>query len=76
MAVTKKGLGTSLVFQWIRAHLPMHGTWAQSLAQEDSMWHGATEPVQHTYCVPVRQPQLLKPMHLEPVPCKKPVPHN
>ena len=28
-------VGTSLVVQWLRIHLPMQGTWVQSLVWED-----------------------------------------
>ena len=30
-------LGTALVFQWLRIHLPVNGTWDQSLVQEDPL---------------------------------------
>ena len=30
-------LGTALVFQWLRVHLPVHGTWDQSLVKEDPL---------------------------------------
>ena len=32
----KRPLGTSLVVQWLRLHLPMQRTQVQSLVQEDS----------------------------------------
>ena len=38
---------TSLVIQWIRICLPVHGTWVQSLVQEDPSCQGATKPVHH-----------------------------
>ena len=38
---------TSLVVQWLRIHLPMQGTWVQSLVQEDSLCHGTAKPVNH-----------------------------
>ena len=41
--------GTSLVVQWLRIHLPMQGTRAQALVQEDPTCHGATKPVHHNY---------------------------
>ena len=34
---------TSLVLSWLRTHLPMQGTWVQSLVQ-DFTWHRATKP--------------------------------
>ena len=40
---------TSLVAQWLRIHLPMQGTWVQSLVWEDSTCHRATKPVRHNY---------------------------
>ena len=54
---------TSLVAQWIRIHLPMQGTWVQSLVQEDSTCHKATKPVGQTTDLSSRthMPQLLKP---------------
>ena len=66
--------GTSPVAQWLRIHLPMQGTWVQSLVWEDPTWHGATKPMCHNYWVcalePVSHsywahvPQLLKPVCL------------
>ena len=32
-----KALGTSLVAQWLRIHLPMQGTWVRALVWEDPM---------------------------------------
>ena len=43
------GVGTSLMVQWIRIHLPMQGTWVQSLVLEDSTCRGAPKPVSHDY---------------------------
>ena len=40
---------TSLVARWLRTHLPMQGTWVQSLVREDPTCHGATKPVRHNY---------------------------
>ena len=65
----------------------MQGTRVQALVQQDPTCHGAAKPVHHNYwaCTlePVSHnfwacmPQLLKPMHLEPMPCnKKPVHRN
>ena len=69
--------GTSLVAQWLRIRLPMQGTWVPALVWEDPTCRGATKPVRHNYWAwalePVSHnywahvPQLLKPMHLEPV---------
>ena len=39
----------SLVVQWLRIHLTMQGTEVQSLIQEDSTGHRATEPVSCNY---------------------------
>ena len=54
----------SLVAQWLRIHLPLQGSWAQILVQEDSTSRGAT----------AHAPQLLNPcaatteaLSLEPV---------
>ena len=68
---------TSLVAQWLRIHLPMQGTWVRSQVQEDPTCHGATKLVHHNYWACTlepaghnywaRVPQLLKPVHLEPV---------
>ena len=41
--------GTSLVAKWLRIHLPMQGTQAQALVQEDPTCHGATKPMRHNY---------------------------
>ena len=40
-------LGTSLVVQWLRIHLPTQGTQVQSLVQEDPTCIGATKPMLH-----------------------------
>ena len=45
----KDTLGTSLVAQWLRIHLPMQGTQVQALVWEDPTCHGATKPVCHNY---------------------------
>ena len=76
-SVRKKGLGTSLVAQWLRICLPVQGTQVRALVREDPTCHRATKPVRHNYwacalepgshnywaCVP----QLLKPARLEPM---------
>ena len=64
----------SLVTQWLRIHLPMQGTWVQSLAQEDPTCRGATKPVRHNCWAHVLQ--LLKPVSLEPVLHNKRSHHN
>ena len=70
-------VGTSLVAQWLRIHLPMQGTRVRALVWEDPTCHGAMKPVRHDYWAYtlepmshnywVHMPQLLKPAHLEPV---------
>ena len=42
-------VGTSLVAQWLRIHLPMQRTWVQALVREDTTCHRATKPVHHNY---------------------------
>ena len=39
--------GPSLVVQWQRICLPVHGTWVRSLVEEDSTCCRATNPVRH-----------------------------
>ena len=73
---------TSLVVQWIRILLPVQGTQVWSLVQEDFTCHGATKlmhhnwwrlltlgPMSHSYGACMLQ--LQKPVHLEPVLCKR-----
>ena len=38
-------IGTSLVVQWIRIHLPMQEPQVLSLVLEDPTRHGATKPM-------------------------------
>ena len=68
----QKGLlGTSLVAQWLRIHLPMQGTWVWALVREDPTCCRATKPVCNNYWACVLEPmshnywahvlQLLKP---------------
>ena len=45
----KKITRISLVVQWLRIHLPMHGTQVQSLVQEDSTYYEATKPICCSY---------------------------
>ena len=63
-------VGASLAVQWLRIRLPVQGTWVWALVREDPTCHGATKTVRHNYwaCVPrAREPQLLKPTHLDPM---------
>ena len=39
---------TSLVVQWLRIHLPMQGTWVQSVVGEPT-YHKATKPARPNY---------------------------
>ena len=39
----------SLLAQWLRICLPMHGTQVQALGWEDPTCSGATRPVSHNY---------------------------
>ena len=41
-------VGTSLVLQWLRIHLPVQGTQVQPLVREDPMYHGAAKLVCHS----------------------------
>ena len=73
----RKISGASLVMQWLRIRLPMQETRVRALVREDPTCHGATKPVRHNYWACVLEPashsywaclpQLLKPMHLEPM---------
>ena len=51
---------TSLVSQWMETHMPMQGTWVQSLVQEDSSCCAATRLLCHSSCARVLQ--LLEPV--------------
>ena len=72
--------------QWLRIRLPMQGTRVRSLVPEDPTFRGATKPVRHNYWACALEPashnywahvpQLLKPVHLEPVLCNKRSHHN
>ena len=57
--------GISLVVQWLRITRHCRGKWVWALVREDPTCCGATKPVHHNYWA--HTPQLLKPMHLEPV---------
>ena len=65
---------TSLVFQWLRIRLPVHGTQVWSLIQEDSTCCGATKPVHCNYW----SPSAVEPMlHNRRSRCnEKPVHYN
>ena len=77
----KKRIGTSLVVQWLRICLPMHGTWVRALVWEDLTCCGAAKPMRHNYWACTleptchnywaRVPQVLKPTRLEPMLCNK-----
>ena len=45
-------MGTSLMVQWLRIHLPMQRTWVRSLVWESSTCYGATEAahLEPTFC--------------------------
>ena len=59
---------------WIGICLPVQGPWVRSLVQEDSMHHGAAEPVGHTYWSPHALETVL---HNKRSPCsEKCLPHN
>ena len=69
-SVLQKKEGQGLPW-WLRTHLPMQKTWAQSLVQKDHTRHGTTKPVHHDYWAGgleprscnhcAHTPQLLKP---------------
>ena len=77
----KNASRTSLVVQWLRICLPMQGTQVRALVREDPTCRGAAKPMSHHYWVCALEPashnywahvpQLLKPVHLEPVLCNK-----
>ena len=43
------GLQTCLVVQWLSIHLPVQGTWIQSLVPEDPTGCRAVKPMGHNY---------------------------
>ena len=49
LSLKKLFLGTSLVAQWLRIHLPMQGTRVRALVWEDPTCRGAAKPVRHNY---------------------------
>ena len=69
---------TSLVAPWLRIRLPMQGIWVRALVRKDPTCHGATKPMCHNYraCALEPKPQLLKPVHLEPLLHNKRSHHN
>ena len=77
----KNMLRASLVAQGLRICLPMQVTRVRALAREDPTCRGATKPVCHNYWACAldpashnywaREPQLLKPVGLEPMLCNK-----
>ena len=72
--IHKESLGTSLVAQWLRIHLPMQGTWVRALVREDPTCGRATKPMRHNYWSPRRLEPVLrsKRSHCN----EKPVHHN
>ena len=58
-------LRTSLEVQWIGIYLPTQGTRVRSLVREDATCFRQLKAKSHSYQAPV--PQLLKPVHREPV---------
>ena len=82
---SERKVGTLLVAQWLRIHLPMQGTRVWALVREDPTCHGATKPVRHYWACALepmshnywaRMPYLLKPVCLEPVLRNKRSHHN
>ena len=78
--------GTSLVAQWLRIRLPMQGTRVWALVWEDPICRRAAKPARHNYWTCALDPashkywahvpQLLKPVHLEPMLRNKRSNHN
>ena len=76
--VIKNGYcGASLVVQWLRIRLPMQEPRVRALVWEDPTCRGATKPLSHNYWASALEPvsynywghvpQLLQPVHLEPM---------
>ena len=68
----RNSLGTSLVAQWLRIHLPMQGTWVRALVREDPTCRRATKPVLLNYWACALEPashNYWSPHALEPVRC-------
>ena len=49
MSSSRTDGGTSLMVQWLRIFLPVHGTWVQFLVGEDPTCCRATKPVCHNF---------------------------
>ena len=49
MLLKNQWVGTCLVVQWLRIHLPMQGTRVQALVREDPTCRRTTKPVHHNY---------------------------
>ena len=67
-------MGTFLVAQWQRIHLPLQDTQNSSLVQEDPHMHNATQPHARqllSLCSGAQEPQLLSPHTLEPGLCNE-----
>ena len=72
--------------QWLRIRLPMQGhrfePWSRKIphaAEQLGLCATTTEPVLYSPCATTTEvcvPQLLKPTHLEPMPCNKRRHHN
>ena len=56
------GQGASLVVQWLRIHLPVQGTWVQSLVQEDAICHGQLSLTTEPTLPRAHAPQQQKPL--------------
>ena len=72
-------MGTSLVAQWQRIHLPMQDTQNSSLVQEDPHMHNATQPHSPqllSLCSGAQKPQLLSPHMIKPGLCNERSHHN
>ena len=50
----------SMVVQRLRIHLPVQGSWVQSLVWEESTCHGATKPMCHNYWAQVREATAVR----------------
>ena len=58
-------VGTSLVAQWLRIHLPMQRTQVRALVREDPTRRGATKPLSHT--TEARAPKACAPQQKKPL---------
>ena len=69
-----RGYRASLVAQWLGIRLPVGGTGVRSLVRRHPTCCGATKLVHQqllSLCSRALEPQLRKPMRLEPVLCNK-----